>query len=104
MQMFNTIAAILFVAVAIYYVWLQLFHRERKHTHSLCHFFVVLSRSSSIHSRFEQAGDGNLYPTHCTPQKCLHVDVFNWVWARDRNMGAWIHYPAGQRWYGKAHA
>jgi hypothetical protein len=43
----------------------------------------------------EQQPDGHLKDTHCTPQKCLHVDVFEWVWAWDRNMGMFIHYPAG---------
>lgn len=100
MQTFNTIAAVVLVLVAIYYVWLQLFHRERKHTLNLCEFFKQIAE----YTRYEQTSDGQLYPTHCIPEKCLHVDVYNWVWAWDRNIAAYIHYPAGPKWFGSSHA
>lgn len=63
---------------------------------AICNFMAIVLWALVNPPHYEQTQpDGELKETKCTRDKCIHVDVFEWVWAWDRNIGAWVHYPVG---------
>lgn len=63
------------------------------HQIQVCHFAQDVATSFVSPRHYEQKPNGKLRLSKCRRHKCIHVDVFEWVWAWDCNIGAYIHYP-----------